>query len=175
MTLRVLSMSAVAAFSVILMGCQSAPADNSAEPKKSESASPVLDDAYECMIDLGWNVTLADDGSITANQDTVAKEQLDVYNEAIGGCFADAEARYALEDSDLPGLYKAELATQECLAENGVAVTDPPTEQTFVDSFRANPWMAYSDIDTTTIEASEWKRLNDNCPQPLATFDGSFD
>jgi hypothetical protein len=160
---------------LLLTGCTQAP-QLPLDAAPPGSISPAGDFVYTCVTERGWDVKLEWDGSIVASSESIPKEQIDLYSADVAKCTAKASEKFTVSAAQLPGLYDAELKTLECLKHNGFPnAAKPPSKQVFIDNYDSEPWMAYSAIDLSSMSVKAWKTLNLACPQPLISFDGSFE
>ena len=137
------------------------------------SLSPAGDDLYECISEKGWEVTLRWDGGVEASSETIPQEQYDLYTADMRQCMAELDQRIlAMTETEIRAAYRAELATRECLVGLGYDVQEPPSEQTYIDDFFGARWTAYgeSNVSIQALSDSEWRALNESCPQPSWGF-----
>ncbi len=70
-----------------------------------------------------------------------------------------------LNEEQLGALFLELKAAQACLEAKGFEITDPPTVETFIESYYSGAgWHPYREIPP--LDAEEWQRLNQDCPQP---------
>lgn len=67
------------------------------------------------------------------------------------------------------GAYAYDLTLKECLEEEGFDIAEPPSLETYIDSY-LNPagepaWSPYEDISPSAIGTVRWDELNEICPQ----------
>lgn len=128
--------------------------------------SPLGDMLYLCLKDRGWEVTIEWDGGVIADSRTIPIEQKPLYEQDTKECFEEMDARLVLDDSEKERLYNAELATRDCLIELGHEIPGPPTLQTYLDTYEDRPWTAWSYVDLRNMVESDYRQLNEACPQP---------
>jgi len=164
----------VAGAALVLSGCAVAvPSGSPVAPPNSLSLSPAGDDLYECITEKGWDVTLLWDGGVEASSETIPQEQLDLYRADMAECMAELDQRIlAMTEVEIRAAYLAELVTRECLVGLGYDVQEPPSEQTYIDDFFGVRWTAYgeSNVSVQALSDSEWRTLNESCPQPSWGF-----
>ncbi len=78
------------------------------------------------------------------------------------GLHIPAYQRYSAEE--LAVLYEEMLATRDCLEELGYDLPAPPSKQAFVEGYYTDPWSPYASLPA--VSATEWDRLQVECPQP---------
>lgn len=133
------------------------------------SMAPVSNFVYQCLTDKGWDVTLTWDGGIEVSSETIPEAQLSLYDADSDECWSVIDGRVAsMQDDEIAGVYLDELATRECLIEQGFEVESPPSEQTFIETFRGSRWSAYggAELPFGAITEERWRDLNAACPQP---------
>lgn len=67
-------------------------------------------------------------------------------------------------EPEIRAFYRALLESKRCLEDLGYEISDPPSEDAFVESYTTGPWHPYSDVPD--VSEAEWERLNRECPQP---------
>lgn len=152
-----------------LAACASTSDPGEEAASSGTSQSPAANVVYQCLVDKGWDVTISWDGGIEANSNDIPDAQSDTYDQASTECWAVVEDRVAAYTPErIAEVYAMELATRECLIEQGLSVDEPPSEQAYIDTFHGERWMAYmaSDIDTVATDESRYKEIATACPQP---------
>lgn len=152
-----------------ITGCAASPDRSEGEDPPGQSLSPAADVVYQCLVDKGWDVTITWDGGIEARSSDVPDAQVGRYEEDSAKCWAVIDERVAAyTPAQIAEVYDMELATRECLIEQGLSVAEPPSEQTYIDTFHGERWMAYgaSDIDAVAGDQARWKEIATACPQP---------
>lgn len=128
---------------------------------------------FKCMQDAGWTQLVLDpDGSISGH---VPIEQNDKYYEDEAACVAEMEKVYPLvpmSDRAIRERYGDELKTRECLIAQGYDISEPPSEQAYVEWFTGitdDLWDPYWEVisETNTSEA-DLVALKQKCPDPAA-------
>ncbi|RZS56129.1 hypothetical protein EV141_1581 [Microcella putealis] len=113
-----------------------------------------------CMIDEGWESRETDSGTIFGfpeGQETAFGES-DARCSAASGQDAVIDG-YSLSLDLLRAGYAAAVATHACIEAQGVTLSDPPSEQFFIES--GGGWTPYLELDDELIET-----LLPLCPQP---------
>jgi len=159
---------------VVIVGCAPAGDQPSTTPtQEGLSLSPRADQAYRCLVDKGWPVTISWDGGVDITSDDVPAGQEERYDQDAEACWAPLEEMTRdLSQEGIEELYEEELATRECLIAEGYQVDDPPSKQRFLDSYPDERWMAYGASDVTRAMADEesWRAINETCRQPSWTI-----
>lgn len=98
--------------------------------------SPVTDRLVECMKDAGWDVERSWQGGVET--DEIPASQQTAYQAANDKCSKSsgwAAANGNLAESQVRELYAQEVASHECLLAAGIDSAEPPSEQTYLDTF----------------------------------------
>jgi hypothetical protein len=124
-----------------------------------------------CLQERGFDVSIEEQGvppNLTWVPKNLPQEQVDAYNEAFAACLDEigepAPGPPATE-ADLREEYRLEVATAECLRKLGYEISDPPSEDVFVETFEDPAWLAYGELPAD-MPPGEWERVNEECPQP---------
>ncbi|MCM3658579.1 hypothetical protein M3147_15085 [Agromyces mediolanus] len=137
------------------------------------TVSQVLSQAmHECMVDAGWvNLTVADDGSMSGE---IPAAQSDQYEEDFGECQAQVELNYPvpeMTESAIRERYAREVGTRDCLIAQGYSISDPPSEQVWVETFTSDPaslWLPYFEVFTQAqLSASDEAQLKAKAQTPV--------
>jgi len=167
---RLLLSASTALVCVFLTGCGGPSVDEQVVvPPAALSLSPAADVVYECLTAKGWEVTISWEGGIESSSEAIPQAQLDRYEDDEAACWSIIDERVQSMSSDaIAEVYEAELATRDCLREQGLDVSEPPSQQQYVDTFHGERWMAYaaSDIDSVASDPAAWRRIAQACPQP---------
>jgi hypothetical protein len=122
-----------------------------------------------CMNEAGFpDVTVSADGGVMSGE--VSAEQSEAYDVAFYVCQTqyplDPKYNEPLTDDQLSLLYEyytGELS--ECLHGLGYTFSDPPSKQSFIDSYTTAPWGPwYESVQQVTSDA-EYDTLVRTCPQ----------
>lgn len=107
-----------------------------------------------CLNDLGFPTQMREDGSFEVGE--VVADQQDSLEEAITTCTQQVgqgvNSRIPSE-AELSTLYDLMLEGRECLMELGHSISQPPTRETFVETYLASydggraPWSPWMDLD----------------------------
>lgn len=126
-------------------------------------------DSYvTCLRQNGIHAELMPDGAVF----WIAPEnQLEAYDAIDARCLAEAEERFPLAPApttseEIAAFYEQLLETAQCLIREGYEPPPAPSLQTFVETFHEaeGPWHPYQSI--RSLNAEEWHRINEACPQP---------
>lgn len=177
---RAAGVSVVCAFALAMVGCGSnTPASETVEPTfasqagPTSAAEPAPDASFDvesyilamvgCLRDAGWDAEVVPPGdgikvnSVTEGQGAAYREAFDVCNQRVG----PAPTARLLTEAELRDLYALLLAVRDCLVAAGFEVSEPPSEDAFVESYYlAGSWDPYRDI------VIGWERAIEACPQP---------
>jgi hypothetical protein len=47
----------------------------------------------------------------------------------------------------------------------GYTISEPPTEETFADSYATGPWSPFNEVADQATTQQAWNEANDKCPQ----------
>ncbi len=120
----------------------------------------------ECLERAGWSAAMVDPDEPSLRLPTVPAEQ----EEALVQAREDCELEIGVPrvepptESEIRAFYRALLETKACLETEGYDISEPPSEDAFVESYDTGPWSPYLDIPD--VSETEWERLNRECPQP---------
>jgi hypothetical protein len=130
---------------------------------------------FACMQEAGWsNLVLDADGSISGH---VPVEQSAKYDADQAACQAKAAKAYPpapMSDRAIRERYALEVQTRECLIGQGYDISEPPSEQTWVEQFSNSSkglWLPYWEIFTQSkLNAGAVAALKVKCPDPGERF-----
>lgn len=116
-----------------------------------------------CLTDLGFPTQMREDGSFEIGE--VVADQQNSLDEAITTCTEQvgrgSNARIPSE-AELSALYDLMREGRQCLIEHGYTISQPPTRETFIESYLAAyqgadaPWSPWMDInDPESVELCE--------------------
>lgn len=118
----------------------------------------------ECMEEQGFSGAILEDGT-TSHE--VAPGQEDAFDRASVACrkevFPDI-TKPPTEDA-LIVLFRYQVETRKCLAELGIAVSDPPTLEVFLASRDEERWSPYREAHRA-IAAEGQREVEEACPDP---------
>jgi len=96
--------------------------------------------------------------SMAEGQGAAYREAFDVCNQRVG----PAPTGRLPTEAELRDLYSLLLAVRDCLIAAGFEVSEPQSEDAFVESYTSGgSWDPYRDIDTASLD-----RAIEACPQP---------
>ncbi|MFT4010062.1 MAG: hypothetical protein QM655_08475 [Nocardioidaceae bacterium] len=154
----------VAVASVLLAGCSGSSKDDAGASGEHSSqslpTSSVNEAMISCMQGEGWTATMKLDGTISNG--SVPEEQQDALDRSAAKCskrtgWGDLAA---LTTTQRRELYKQEVAEHDCLVKLGLTPPEPPTEQTYLDTFQtADQYYAGALMSLTDDQVRE-------CPPP---------
>jgi len=163
--------------SLVLVGVAWGLVGCSGQPQMTEETPSATADEYaharavaQCLQESGWGVDFDESDGSYGVKDGIPEAQAGQYEADRVACEEKfpQEQGPALEDwtaEQWSELYAREQQTAECLRNEGYDVPEIPSEQTYIDRYKnGDPWLAYAFLPV--VGESEWKRLNDACPQP---------
>jgi hypothetical protein len=161
--------AAVLIIGLSLAGC-GVQAGQPARAVDARSAPARAQDLADCMGSAGFDVYLTYNNGVATTP--IPKAQKSAYRAAMAECSESTHVDDRVFTSkDIHAIYALELAQRECLQRKGFAVTDPPSLQSYVDSFdTADRWFAMSDIDPATMDREAYEELFTECPSPWWTY-----
>lgn len=116
------------------------------------------------MEDAGWVVTLTPDNGFSFSD--VPEEQQEVLSQALTDCQTKFPAP-PMNASNLTVLYEAEIAQRDCLVGLGYEMPEPPTLDTYIDSYGSDAWFAISDTNPETMTPAVYADVLRQCPSPV--------
>jgi hypothetical protein len=120
-----------------------------------------------CLQEAGWDVQVSPDGGVGA---TVLQGQDLPYRLDSYACNVmypiDPVYEQPLGNEQLEFLYDYQTGElTECLRAHGIHVDEPPSLQTFIETYlEPDSWNPYNDVDSGLV-ANDWNELNAECPQ----------
>lgn len=114
-----------------------------------------------CLREAGWDAVVNESGdgfsvqSVTPDQHSALESARIACDERVG----PAPPPRQLSDGEIRERYQFLLRVRECLIGAGFDVSEPPSEDAFVDSWAAGPWSPFSEIEMGL------ERALDECPQ----------
>ncbi|AXH37525.1 hypothetical protein DVJ78_18285 (plasmid) [Humibacter sp. BT305] len=96
----------------------------------------------------------------------IPREQVPQFQASVDEC--DKELGFEvrpLTTDEYSNLYNEYLDSLQCLRDAGYALPEPPTEQTFVDTYQSEPWSPWTDLP---IESQP--QALQVCPQPTPIY-----
>lgn len=163
---------AVAAVILLLntVGCAS---DSGEAPIKTQPAvgrtypdAPLLDQVVKCMNDKGWEVIVEWQGGYRGpemNSD-LSSQWIAASNEC-----AEAAGYFdpQLNQAQVRELYRQEVATHACIVALGEASDQPPSEQTYVDTYgTGRQYYAIAAVLAAQLPNPETERIAKKCVPP---------
>lgn len=132
---RTVSTLALLLLASILTACS--PTEAAPTPAGADLPdSPLAEQTIRCMEDQGFEASLEWDGGISGPA-KVSADESGQWGTAIQACAE--ESGYgnlqALTDEQVIELYAQEVAEYECLRDAGYSPAEPPSQQTYVDTF----------------------------------------
>lgn len=171
---RTLFPAALAVGVLLLAGCGSpdsapTPATSSAgaDAPGGSSLSKTMQAVKECMEDAG--IVVYDDGAGGLYGDSnLTAEQSSLWISENNRCSEEAGLDDPFTDEELRELYALEVENYRCLLDNGFESAEPPSEQTYIDSWRSG----VKPYDSTDVVFSNgaFQSATKVCPSPRWSF-----
>lgn len=130
------------------------------------SLSPSMAEAKECMEESGLGVVDDGRGGLVSSEE-LTPEQSDLWQAEFMRCAEDVGMNEPFSDDQLKVLYALEVKNYECLLENGFESGSLPSEQAYLDSWRAN--RPYDSL-TASADNGTLREASAACPSPLWSF-----
>lgn len=122
---------------------------------------------FTCLKAKGWPVRVSDDG-LSVELAGIPADQADRYNADVVECKKNEPTPTPLSQQPeqwWKDWYQGELATNQCLAREGVAVVEAPSFQAFKEGhLNGNGWIAWEAVDPG-IGQDKYQALAKACPQ----------
>jgi hypothetical protein len=123
----------------------------------------------DCLKRDGFNAetTEGTQGILGFQQVGGATEQVEAWSKGLTSCqgeVGDPPEIPHWTDAQLSNLYDFFVKQKECLESNGHSITDPPSRETWIDTYYSgDPWGPYADIDR--LSPTALAELEAACPQ----------
>lgn len=156
-----------------LIGCSNGEESVASPAQSGQSYSSAADSVFQCVTDKGWGAKISWDGTITASSEIIPRAQYSSYQEDLNECWKVVDDRIlTMSPAEIANAYAAELKTRDCLITLGYTVDQPPSEQTYADSFFGERWTAYgaSTFVQSPPSDEDWERVGKTCVQPSWAF-----
>ncbi len=126
-----------------LSGCVSPPA-----PAPTATGGSFIDREVACLHEAGFDAVVTWNGGVQSPVD-LPPAQFQLYLQADRDCStAVGNDNLTLSEAQLSQLYDQELVERSCLIEQGYGVDDPPSRQTFIDTWDTGVrWAAWDVSD----------------------------
>ncbi|QDW61379.1 hypothetical protein [Oerskovia sp. KBS0722] len=125
-----------------------------------------------CLDKAGWvDKTVLPDGGV---EEPFTVDEYDRFLVDLGKCRVEmgypAEPSTTLSPELLRTIYSRQLDVARCLEHEGHEVSEPPTEDAYVESAgdpeSPNNWSPYDAISSSAITEPEFNELYKKCPEP---------
>ncbi|NOY56171.1 MAG: hypothetical protein GXP34_09305 [Actinobacteria bacterium] len=121
----------------------------------------------QCANDQGYPVTVIPPGNgIGYNQ--VVLDQQNMALAVVSACWAGLHIPPSepMTEEQVTEFYYQQVDTKACLEAEGYTVDDPPSLDTFIDSYMGGQdiWTAYNSVPR--MSQADWYRIQELCPQP---------
>jgi hypothetical protein len=117
-----------------------------------------------CLREAGFEAEVRTDGALEYNYGS--EDQRPAFEEAQAGCYSSLgvpPAPEPLTEVEIRAQYHSLLSVRSCLMELGYAISEPPSEDVFVETWASGGWSPYDDI--VNVRQETWDDLNRRCPQ----------
>jgi hypothetical protein len=167
--LRVLALAFACAAPLSLGACSSAEqeidtSDMSELRKKYPKPVDLAKARAKCLVSKGWSATVSADGSLESNFPSSQGDDFDRDDIACQrevGIDPEAPTPQEVVKRD----YKLYVEAARCLRNHGWPIGDPPTLQTFLDTYETDPWMPWDSVPGTDADRAEVA-----CPFPEPSY-----
>ena len=165
---RTVAIAATVALALVLSSCGSVttPHPDSASAN-ALPPSPITDKMVRCLTDAGWEVQRSIEGGVQGPVN-LPPAQLASYQSAADACADETGWSTPLSDftdKQRHELYVQEVAEQSCLTELGYPGDEPPSEQTYLDTF-ASIDQYYAFRAVSDLHKQEFEAAIRSCPPP---------
>src|SRR5690606_8174174 len=158
---------------VTVVGCSGSSLDEPATPSVPYVELPDamdglrrdrIQEIMECLEEQGFSGTILEDGT-TSHE--IAAGQEEAFDQASVACRNEVfpDITKTPSEADLTVLYQYQVNTRECLAEFGIAVSEPPTLDVFLASRDEERWSPYREAHRA-IAAAGQREVEEACPDP---------
>lgn len=98
----------------------------------------------------------------------VGDEQQAAYNDAAGACLKKVcpHCGEKMSAETLSRLYDLEVEAAQCLDEHGVAVSEPPTLQAYLDAADDSRWDPFREAGPVLAQMTDSDTIREGCPDP---------
>jgi len=157
-----------ASFSVaVLVACGPMPSPvNSPSARVSSGVEGWTTAMTGCLRDAGWDV-VADPAGDGFSVNGLSGEQRPAYIAAEGKCeqqVGPPPPAVPLDEAQIRERYGFLLDARECLIGLGYSISEPPSEEAFLESWATGPWSPYNDV-VDSVSSEQWEEINAACPQ----------
>jgi hypothetical protein len=120
-----------------------------------------------CLREAGWNAEInqADGGLVI---ESLTSQQRPALMEARSACEQQIGAPPPPEPASAEQIherYAFLVQARQCLMALGYTISEPPTEETFADSYATGPWSPFNEVADQATTQQAWNEANDKCPQ----------
>ncbi|MBM7479709.1 hypothetical protein ACFP63_06560 [Oerskovia jenensis] len=134
-----------------------------------------------CAREKGYTVTTEIDGGISLDLSGAPLEQQKAFDTVMNACYNKAIGQ--LGEQEVPAasdFYDRVVDTHACLLAEGYTLADPPSRETWIDTFNGadtvNVWSPYAALLEAEPEISkdEWYRLKSICVEDGVVYTTDF-
>lgn len=151
-----------------LVGCGAPPSSPTVAPTPDPTVTGEtwMAQMVGCLRQAGWDVVLAPAGD-SYQLPNLSGEQRPAFIEADAACqeqVGPPPAPEELSEAEIREHYRFLLDARQCLVDLGYSISDPPSEDAFVESWTTGPWSPFNEV-VEVVSPEEWARINEECPQ----------
>jgi len=152
-----------------LTACSASPAHPTSKPTSSEfqhPPTPLANDVVKCMKSAGWVATVDWDGSITgpSMKSDLLKQWQDSFTSCSKTTGFDSPK---LTELQVKQLYTQEVTEHKCLLAANQPSDNPPSEQSYIDSFQtASQYYSSGQLLVQPYSQSKMMSVVAKCPPP---------
>ncbi|MET4224656.1 hypothetical protein [Oerskovia enterophila] len=150
-----------------------------AEQRQTTETFTALQEA--CARENGYAVTTEIDGGVSIDLSSTPPEQQKAFATVLEGCYDNAVEQMGEQDFPTADVfYDRVVDTHACLLAEGHSPSDPPSRETWIDSFNqadtVDVWSPYAALLEAEPEISEdeWYRLKSICVEDGIVFTTEF-
>lgn len=173
---------AVLALSLVLGGLAGCASTTAPSPQSSivsdatpSSSIPVYAGPSEeylpliaaCLREAGWNaeITQADGGLVIKSLTSAQRPAFTAARSACEQRIGTPPPPQPASAEQIHERYAFLVQARQCLMALGYTISEPPTEETFADSYATGPWSPFNEVADQATTQQAWNEANDNCPQ----------
>lgn len=138
----------------------------SSEPAATWTAEEYVAAVVRCLREAGWEVQIDGSGD-SFSAPSLTDAQRPAFIDAKAACDETVglpPPPESLSESQIRQRYQFLLDARTCLIGLGYAISEPPSEDAFVESWSTGPWSPHNEI-VDIVSQQEWDEVNTECPQ----------
>lgn len=151
-----------------LSGCAQVPTPP--QPEKT-TAVERANSLAKCINEAGFSVVVTWQNAVELSEPLPISQKSD-YNTVVDSCLQSTRANiFEYDEQDQRNLYALELEQRSCLLEQSQPVSDPPSEQTYLDAFNTKDrWFAMSAFLQTNPPRDVYEQVLMTCKSPSWSY-----